>query len=290
MQYRHVFHAGNFADVHKHVALLALIALLQKKAKGFLYLDTHAGAGLYDLHDPDARRGGESTGGIALLNAGATAALQASDADPAITRYLGVLDRLRVATGEAHGYPGSPLLAAAQLRNVDRAICVESQAQQARALQRSINTAASALGTTPRVISGDGYAELKALMPPAERRALVLIDPPYEQADEATQIATALAAALLRFDTGVYALWYPIKRQRDTELWLARMIRGIARPVLAIELLRHPADSTAGLNGSGMLVINPPWQFDEEAALWQAQLHDRLGAQGGSSVRWLVHE
>jgi 23S rRNA (adenine2030-N6)-methyltransferase len=288
MQYRHVFHAGNFADVHKHVALLALIALLQKKAKGFLYLDTHAGAGLYDLHDPDARRGGESAGGIALL--GAAAAPRSLDTDPAITRYLEVLARLRTATGETHGYPGSPLLAAAQLRGVDRAICVESQAQQARALQRAINSAAPALGTTPRVVTDDGYAQLKALVPPPERRALVLVDPPYEQADEAAQIATALAAALLRFDTGVYALWYPIKRQRDTELWLTRLIRGISRPVLAIELLRHPADSTAGLNGSGMLVINPPWQFDGEAALWQAQLHDRLGAQGGSSVRWLVHE
>jgi 23S rRNA (adenine2030-N6)-methyltransferase len=288
MQYRHVFHAGNFADVHKHVALLALIALLQKKAKGFLYLDTHAGAGLYDLHDPDARRGGESAGGIALL--GAAAAPRSIDTDPAITRYLEVLARLRTATGETHGYPGSPLLAAAQLRGVDRAICVESQAQQARALQRAITSAAPALGTTPRVVTGDGYAQLKALVPPPERRALVLVDPPYEQADEAAQIATALAAALLRFDTGVYALWYPIKRQRDTELWLTRLIRGISRPVLAIELLRHPADSTAGLNGSGMLVINPPWQFDEEAALWQVQLHDRLGAQGGSSVRWLVHE
>jgi 23S rRNA (adenine2030-N6)-methyltransferase len=288
MQYRHVFHAGNFADVHKHVALLALIALLQKKAKGFLYLDTHAGAGLYDLHDPDARRGGESAGGIALL--GAAAAPRSIDTDPAITRYLEVLARLRTATGETHGYPGSPLLAAAQLRGVDRAICVESQAQQARALQRAITSAAPALGTTPRVVTGDGYAQLKALVPPPERRALVLVDPPYEQADEAAQIAAALAAALLRFDTGVYALWYPIKRQRDTELWLTRLIRGISRPVLAIELLRHPADSTAGLNGSGMLVINPPWQFDEEAALWQAQLHDRLGAQGGSSVRWLVHE
>lgn len=288
MQYRHVFHAGNFADVHKHVALLALIALLQKKAKGFLYLDTHAGAGLYDLHDPDARRGGESAAGIALL--GAAAAPLSIDTDPAITRYLEVLARLRTATGETHGYPGSPLLAAAQLRGVDRAICVESQAQQARALQRAITSAAPALGTTPRVVTDDGYAQLKALVPPPERRALVLVDPPYEQADEAAQIATALAAALLRFDTGVYALWYPIKRQRDTELWLTRLIRGISRPVLAIELLRHPADSTAGLNGSGMLVINPPWQFDEEAALWQAQLHDRLGAQGGSSVRWLVHE
>lgn len=288
MQYRHVFHAGNFADVHKHVALLALIALLQKKAKGFLYLDTHAGAGLYDLHDPDARRGAESAGGIALL--GDAAAPQSIDTDPAITRYLEVIARLRTATGEAHGYPGSPLLAAAQLRGVDRAICVESQAQQARALQRAITSAAPALGTMPRVVADDGYAQLKALVPPPERRALVLLDPPYEQADEAAQIATALAAALLRFDTGAYALWYPIKRQRDTELWLTRLIRGISRPVLAIELLRHPADSTAGLNGSGMLVINPPWQFDAEAALWQAQLHDRLGAQGGSSVRWLVHE
>jgi 23S rRNA (adenine2030-N6)-methyltransferase len=286
MQYRHGFHAGNFADVHKHIALLSLVSLLQKKAKGFLYLDTHAGAGLYDLHDAESRRGGESAGGIVRLVA---AAAQAADAHPAIAHYLAVLERVRTAAGTAHHYAGSPLLAAATLRAVDRAVYVESQAQQARALQRALTAATPATGATSRVITGDGYVQVKALLPPPERRGLVLVDPPYELADESEHIAIALSEALLRFDTGVYALWYPIKRQRDAELWLARAIRGITRPVVAVELLRHPADSTAGLNGSGMLVINPPWQFSDEAAQWQPALQELLGCTHGS-VRWLVQE
>ncbi|MDR2215051.1 MAG: 23S rRNA (adenine(2030)-N(6))-methyltransferase RlmJ, partial [Nevskiaceae bacterium] len=129
MQYRHVFHAGNFADVHKHIALLALIAALQRKAKGFVYIDTHAGAGLYDLRGPDARQSGESSHGIDRLTASSAPA-----PDPAISRYLDTLTSLRNAVGNSHHYPGSPLLAAATLRNADRAICIESQAQQARAL------------------------------------------------------------------------------------------------------------------------------------------------------------
>jgi 23S rRNA (adenine2030-N6)-methyltransferase len=279
MQYRHIFHAGNFADVHKHIALLALITALQKKAKGFAYIDTHAGAGLYDLRDPDARRGGESSSGIARLAAGVD--------DAAIRHYLDTLTALRTACGDTHHYPGSPLLAAAQLRAVDRAICVEAQAQQSRALQRAIASVTPALGVTPRVFTGDGYAQLKALLPPAQRRALVLIDPPYEEADEEARISTALTEALQRFDTGVYVLWYPIKRQREAELWLARITRDIERPLLSAELLLHPADSSAGLNGSGLLIINPPWQFDADIERWQHTLHTLLGGSGGSRVNWL---
>jgi 23S rRNA (adenine2030-N6)-methyltransferase len=283
MKYQHVFHAGNFADVHKHIALLALIAALQKKAKGFVYIDTHAGAGLYDLRDPDARRGGESSSGIARLT-------DTTVTDPTLRHYLDTLAHLRTVIGDAHHYPGSPLLAAARLRPVDRAICVESQAQQSRALQRAIASVAPALGAAPRVFTGDGYAQLKALLPPAQRRALVLIDPPYEQAEESTHIATALIEALQRFDTGVYALWYPIKRQRDTELWLTRITRDIELPLLTIELLLHPADSSAGLNGSGLLIINPPWQFDIDAERWQPALHTLLNGNGGSRVTWLRRE
>jgi 23S rRNA (adenine2030-N6)-methyltransferase len=289
MQYRHLFHAGNFADVHKHVALLALVTALQKKAKGFLFLDTHAGAGLYDLHDPDARRSGESAGGIGRLAGPGAAGTGPAATSPAIARYLDTLARLRAATG-THHYPGSPLLAAALLRAVDRAVCVESEAQQARALQRALATAGPALGTRPRVITGDGYAQLKALLPPPERRALVLIDPPYERADEATLIAAGLEAALARFDSGVYAIWYPIKRRHDTDLWLARVSRHIDRPHLAIELCLREPDSAAGLNGSGLLVVNPPWQFDEEASGWQQPLHELLDASGGTRILWLRHE
>ena len=288
MQYRHSFHAGNFADVHKHVALLALIGALRKKAKGFLFLDTHAGEGLYDLNSVDARRSAESEAGVTRLLAAAKSA--GTLAGP-IQEYLDVLTTLRERLGGgASMYPGSPLLAANSLREVDQCVFVETLSQQARALQRVFDTPALQLRAAARVVAGDGYQQLKALMPPVQRRGLVLIDPPYENTDEEKQIANAFGEALTRFETGVYALWYPIKKQHDTDLWLARITRGIEQPVVAIEMCVTEPDSAVALNGSGMLVINPPWQFEADAARWQPQLHDLLGGKSGTRVQWLVNE
>lgn len=289
MQYRHSFHAGNFADVHKHIALLQLIESLCRKAKGFLFLDTHAGEGLYDLTDADARHGAESEAGIRRLEAAVARA--ANGLHPAIRMYLDTVEHIRRAHGNARQlYPGSPLLGAARLRDVDQGICVEAQPQVARALQRAFERSATLFATAPRVVAGDGYHEVKSQLPPALRRGLTLIDPPYEAADEEQQVAATLLAGLERFETGVFAVWYPIKKQHDCDLWLARITRGIERPTLAVELCVSPPDHAAGLNGSGMLVVNPPWQFDTDAQQWQADLHQLLGGSAGATVRWLVHE
>src|SRR5262245_46273123 len=214
MQYRHSFHAGNFADVHKHIALLQLIEALRRKAKGFLFLDTHAGEGLYDLTEPNARHSAESDGGIRRLEAAATRATHGLN--PAIRLYLDAVEQVRRAHGNARQlYPGSPLLAASRLRDVDQAICVETQPQTARALQRAFERSPTLLAAASRVISGDGYHEVKSQLPPALRRGLTLIDPPYEAADEEQQVTATLLAGLERFETGVYAVWYPIKKQHD---------------------------------------------------------------------------
>jgi len=288
MQYRHAYHAGNFADVHKHIALLQLVHALQKKAKGFLFLDTHAGAGLYDLSGTESRHSGESHAGIARLQQ----AVAGSGSAPhgAIADYLERIERIRGTGGSRHLYPGSPLLAATALRPVDVCIAVESQAQVSRALQRAFDQHAALLALSPRVEHGDGYAAIRRLLPPALRRGLVLIDPPYESTDEERHVAAALAEGLERFESGVFALWYPIKRQHEADLFTARLLRGIARPAVTLELCVSPADHSAGLNGSGMLVINPPWQFDVEAGGWQAQLLPLLGGTGGATVKWLIHE
>jgi 23S rRNA (adenine2030-N6)-methyltransferase len=289
MQYKHTFHAGNFADVHKHIALLQLIQALQKKAKGFLYLDTHAGEGLYDLDGPDARHSNESEAGITLLESNLAAG--AGDTHAAIRDYVETIDRVRRDHGNKRSlYPGSPLLAATHLRAVDQAVCVESHAQTSRALQRVFEHSANLIPSMPRVVLGDGYQEVRAQLPPTLRRGLTLIDPPYEAADEEHQIGNALLQGLIRFETGVFAVWYPIKKQYDTDLWLARVLRGIARPTVAIELCVRPPDHTAGLNGSGLMVVNPPWQFDTDAAAWQTELHTLLGGTSGAQVKWLIHE
>ena len=287
MQYKHTFHAGNFADVHKHIALLQLIHSLQKKAKGFLFLDTHAGSGLYDLAGSDARHSGESHEGVAKLQQSVAAG---APPHAAIADYLARIERIREGGNSSRFYPGSPLLAATALRDVDVCIAVESQAQVSRALQRAFDQFAFLIPSSPRVDNSDGYAAIKRLLPPPLRRGLVLIDPPYESADEEKQIAAALADGLTRFEQCVLALWYPIKRQHEADLFTARLLRGVSRPALALELSVNPADHAAGLNGSGMLVINPPWQFDSEARDWQPQLLQLLGGTGEATVKWLIHE
>jgi 23S rRNA (adenine2030-N6)-methyltransferase len=289
MQYRHSFHAGNFADVHKHIALLALLRALQKKAKGFLFLDTHAGEGLYDLASTDARQSAESDAGITQLEH----ALEQNGGSchAAIRAYVDAIELIRRDHGNKRSlYPGSPLLAATALRSVDQAICVESIAQTARALQRALEHSANLIASMPRVTAGDGYQEIRAQLPPALRRGLVLIDPPYEAADEEQRTADALIQGLTRFETGVFAVWYPIKKQYDSDLWLARITRGISRPAVTVEMCLREPDHTAGLNGSGMLVVNPPWQFDSDANQWQTELHGLLGGTSGSRVNWLIHE
>jgi len=284
MNYRHSFHAGNFADVHKHVMLLALLAALQKKPKGLLYLDTHAGGGLYDLRGDDARRAGEAESGIGRLQ---TAAPRCDENQ----NYLAAVAALRSRVdGGAHLYPGSPLLAGQALRSVDRGVCIETVAQESRLLERTLRDAT--LSGAVRVEHGDGYERMGGLLPPPERRALVLVDPPYENADEHDRILQGLLTALSRFPTGVFAVWFPVKRQRDCDNWLAKITREVTLPTLAAMLWLHPRDSAVALNGSGMLIVNPPWQIDVACAIWQEELRQLLGGDGnsGAEVRWLVHE
>ena len=256
MKYRHSFHAGNFADVHKHVTLLALIAALQRKDKGFLYLETHAGRGLYDLHSADTHQGAEARLGIG--------ALQAANSDsPQVSAYLEALARARGDSNAPEAYAGSPVLAALSLRTQDRGICCEIQAAECRALERALN-----IYPRMRCECVDGYQALGAHLPPAERRALVLIDPPYEeQADDLQRAGDGIAKALARLANAVVALWYPIKDDRDLAPWLARMAAQLAVPALVAELWLHPRDARVGLNGSGLLIANPPYQLDVEMAL-----------------------
>jgi len=279
VKYRHAFHAGNFADVHKHVVLLALLEALQRKDKGFLYVDTHAGDGLYDLRGADARQGAhESADGIEKLRAA-----EAGAAPALVARYLECVAAARRASGIRHAYPGSPWLAAEWLRPQDRAVCCESRTEAFVALRRALRDA-------PRVVceNVDGFERLPALLPPVERRGLVLIDPPYEDGrDDRRRIGQALEAALRRFATGVYAVWYPIKHDADTNRWLDALRARFAQPWLSCELWLHPRDTRVGLNGSGMFVVHPPYQVDEqlrELLPWLLQALGATTAQGGWSV------
>ncbi|MEJ0085920.1 MAG: 23S rRNA (adenine(2030)-N(6))-methyltransferase RlmJ [Pseudomonadota bacterium] len=271
MKYRHQYHAGNFADVHKHVALLEILAALTRKDKGLLFVDTHAGRGDYDLHPGDAEHPAEWQAGVAKL-------LAATPRHAALTRY-----RDMAASG-VHGgslhYRGSPLLALQVLRPVDRAVFFESQREEAGHLRKLLDSSARA-----RVEGSDGFAGLRALLPPPERRGCVLIDPPYEEREDFALVRQAAIDALARFEGAVLVLWVPLKLRSDFDAWLAKLQRALPRPVLGSLLWVHPPDSRAALNGSGLAVVNPPYLLEEEMREWLPELVSLLGsAQAGCEI------
>ena len=285
MKYRHEYHAGNFADVHKHVTLLALLAAMRRKDKGFLYLETHAGRGAYDLAGPP----GESAAGIGRLEGQAPAEVAGGSAAEEIRRYLARVALLRREHRLPRLYPGSPLLAVGELRPQDRAVLIERLPPEARALERAL-THSGADTQRFRIETGDGFERLRAWLPPRERRGLTFIDPPYEESrQDFERVRHAAADALRRFHTGVMAVWYPIKDERDTAAWLAALAGELDCGLLAAELSLYPRDSRVALNGSGMLILNPPYQLAEHMRTWLPQLHAclDLGHGGGAGVRQL---
>jgi 23S rRNA (adenine2030-N6)-methyltransferase len=265
MKYRHQYHAGNFADVHKHVALLEVLAALTRKDKGLLFVDTHAGRGDYDLHPGDAEHPAEWQSGVAKL-------LAANPRHSALTRY-----RDMVATG-VHGgslvYRGSPLLALQSLRPVDRAVFFESQRDEAGNLRKLLDSS-----TRARVETGDGFSGLRALLPPPERRGCVLIDPPYEERADFTLVRQAAVDALTRFESAVLVLWLPLKLRSDFNAWLAQLRRELPRPVLGSLLWVHEPDSRAALNGSGLALVNPPYLLEESMREWLPELIAIFGGE-----------
>jgi 23S rRNA (adenine2030-N6)-methyltransferase len=280
MNYRHAFHAGNHADAFKHVVLLALCDALAAKPAPCFALDTHAGRGLYRLEGQDALRTGEASAGVARLRRGA---------DPAIDRYLDAIAACRARNG-ADAYPGSPWLLAHALRAQDRIACCELQAEEAAALKA--NFAGDARVAVHR---RDGYAALKALLPPkvgGERyaRGLVLVDPPYEaQIAEFDAAFAALRDGLGRWPQATFALWYPIKQRRALQRAHRQAAAVPAGSALLAELLVRPDDSPLRMNGSGMLLLNPPFGLETRLpatlAALRAQLEEAPGA-GDSRLQW----
>ncbi len=261
MNYRHAFHAGNFADVLKHTVLLALIEALKTKPAPFAYIDTHAGSGCYALDGREAGKTGEYKDGIHRLlfpDMGATDAASAA-LPPLLRRWL---DGILALPGNEDGlklYPGSPLQAARALRAGDSAQLCELHPEEATRLRELFQRDARV-----HVHHRNGYEALKALVPPKEKRGLVLIDPPYEaQEAEYRLIEQSLKASIERWPTGIYAVWYPIKLRSQVQPFLRGLQHGIARRVLRAELLVHPDDSPLRLNGSGMVILNAPWNLDQ---------------------------
>jgi 23S rRNA (adenine2030-N6)-methyltransferase len=290
MNYRHAYHAGNFADVLKHSVLFALVQALRTKETPFALIDTHAGSGCYALDSEEAGKTGEYRDGIMrLLFPDLPRGETTSQALPPLLRHW--LDAILALPGNENGlklYPGSPLQAALAMRSTDSAHLCELHPEEASLLRELFHH-----DSRVHVHNRNGYEALKALLPPKEKRGLVLIDPPYEaQEAEYRLIDSALKTALQRWPNGIYAVWYPIKLRSQVQPFLRGLQHGGARRVLRAELLIHPDDSPLRLNGSGMVILNAPWNLDQVLREPLQAMARLLSQERAAEWRldWLVQE
>ncbi|WP_455385557.1 23S rRNA (adenine(2030)-N(6))-methyltransferase RlmJ [Acidihalobacter prosperus] len=277
--YQHGFHAGNFADVLKHVVLLALLDALRRKDKPFFVLDTHGGDGLYALDSAQAQKVGEFRDGVARL-------WGEDGLHPAIDAWLEAV-AVENPGGELRRYPGSPRLIAHRLREQDRLVAVEGHNSVFPRLVENLHTMSGA-----RAEHGDGYRALKAHLPPACGRGLVLIDPSYETRGEFQRLTEALKLIHKRFRQGLVAVWYPLLPNKPAQPWLEEVATSGIPDILLAELSVADASAGRGLYGSGMLLINPPWGLESVLREVLPLLHARLSraAEGGWRVSTLVDE
>ena len=274
MNYRHAFHAGNFADVMKHVLLARVVAHLRVKPAAFRVIDSHAGTGLYDLASSEAERTGEWRDGIGRLTT--------PFADPVealLAPYREAVAAVRLRHG-SHAYPGSPVLLRELLRPQDRAILIEKHPADGNLLKARFNTVSNL-----KVLIEDGWTTLGGLVPPRERRGLVFVDPPYEEPGELDRAGLRLAALSRKWADGIYMLWYPAKDDRAVERFFADVQDATRQEAVRLELTVDPPGETSRLYGGGLYVINPPWRLAEEAAVILPALAERLGRHGRGAHR-----
>jgi 23S rRNA (adenine2030-N6)-methyltransferase len=271
MNYRHAYHAGNFADCVKHALFILLLQAMQRKPTPLLLLDTHAGRGRYNLSESEALKTGEWKDGIAQVQAARPAAL---------VDYITLIETLGL-------YPGSPVIAASMLRPADRLVCCELHQEDAQILRATLARQKKICAVHQR----DGYTALKTFLPPPEKRALVLIDPPYERDDEFSKVTESLAAAYQKFKSGVYVVWYPVKHLAPLRNFYETIKLTKLRDVITLAFLRRPPLDPTRLNGCGLLVVNPPYGFIEAAEPILQAFKTVLGEAGASvSVERLIDE
>lgn len=282
MNYRHAYHAGNFADVVKHVVLARLIEYLKRKDKAFRVVDTHAGIGLYDLSSQEAQKTGEWQDGIGRV----LAASIAPEAAGLMAPYLDAVHSVNP-DGVLSAYPGSPLIARALLRKQDRLSAIELHPEDVIRLK-----ALFADDFQVRVTELDGWLALGAHLPPKEKRGLVLVDPPFEQAGEFDRLVERLSTAWKRWPGGIYALWYPIKDRPAVAAFHKALASAGIPKILNIRFEVRRALGEPRLDGSGMIVVNPPFTLEAELRTVFPQLHSLLAEEEGDlwSLDWLARE
>ncbi len=280
MNYRHVYHAGNFADVLKHIVLTLVIERMKLKDTPFRVIDTHAGVGLYALNHGPAEKTGEWRDGIDRL-VGPDAPPLPSKVAEILAPYLDVIaGENETATGQITRYPGSPLIARRLMRRGDQLVVNELHPDDRTRLEELFTK-----DRQVKVLGLDGWIALKSLLPPKEKRGVILIDPPFEEPGELIRLTEGVAEAIRRFETGVYALWYPIKDPKITQRFHRAISETINRPCLVVELLLRSPRHPDKLNGCGLAIINPPWHLQEQLRVVLPTLVDRLGQAEGAGWR-----
>jgi 23S rRNA (adenine2030-N6)-methyltransferase len=280
MNYRHAFHAGGFADVIKHIVLVRILTHLHEKQAAFRVIDSHAGAGVYDLTAEEARRGGEWLTGIARI----MQARFSESTAPLLKPYLDII-RAFNPQRDLQAYPGSPLIARALLRPQDRLVACEVEPKARKRLIDALRR-----DTQARVVDLDGWVALPAFVPPKERRGLVLIDPSFEQKDEFERLANGFGEAFAKWPTGSYLLWYPVKSRRATD-GLVRHVAAVAGAAtvpgtcLRLEFSVAPQQAGGALTSAGLLIVNPPWRLAAELKAILPELEKPLGQGGASRFR-----
>jgi 23S rRNA (adenine2030-N6)-methyltransferase len=280
MNYRHAFHAGGFADVLKHIVLVRILSYLQEKPAPLRVIDTHAGAGIYDLAGEEAQRGGEWLTGIARL----MQARLSESAAPLVKPYLDIV-RAFNPQRDLRTYPGSPLIARALLRPQDRLTACEVEPNARKQLINALRR-----DTQARVVDLDGWLALPAFVPPHERRGLVLVDPPFEAKDEFERLAAGFAQAFAKWPTGSFLLWYPVKSRRAADGLARQVAKNVAAATPAGSCLRlefsvAPPAAGAGLTSAGLLIANPPWTLAGELKAILPELEKPLGQGGAGRFR-----
>ena len=273
MNYRHAFHAGGYADVVKHAVLSLVLEYLKRKDAPFLALDSHAGRGRYNLADAESERTGEAQSGIARL-------FTETDVPTTLVPYLGVVRAFQEQSDVLQWYPGSPRVVRALMRRQDRLFVAERHPEDAVALMSEF-----AGDRQVKVFPLDGYHAVRSFLPPRERRGLVLIDPPFESADEFERLAEALRDGLARWATGTFVLWYPIKRPSAVTAFLDDVVTSCgSRTAVALELLVSQPDGIR-LAGCGLVVVNPPYTLSQDAEAFLPYLAKLFGGGYGAEGR-----
>lgn len=281
MNYLHDFHAGGIADVFKHIVLIAIINALKKKETPFCYIDTHAGGGIYDLTSDSAQKTGEYQTGIAKI-------IHQSLNDDLLNQYISVVKKCNSSIIKQENnliyYPGSPFIARCELRDYDRMIIMD--------YKKPVYDQLKTIFTHDKHIQVhhyDGYLGLKAFLPPKEKRGLVLIDPPFEDINEFKLLTQHLSTALQKWSNGIFAIWYPIKNRKQIELFHQQIKKLPVSNILVTEFCPWPDDVATRLNGSGMIIINPPWQINVILGKALGELLDylKLDKKGHTSTRWI---